>query len=187
MAMYRKKPVVIEAHQWFKNGDHPLDYVTDHQDALNPDFLITAAFRRSKNWEGDVVRYYRHPDVPGDSLCEQCGKTHHEHGWIDTLEQGHRVCPGDWIITGVKGERYPCKPDIFAATYDPADAILAPSAWQPIETAPKDGTRVSLCSHSGNVASGYWEHYTTSWWDWPFSFEEPTRWMPLPAPPGETN
>ncbi len=28
---------------------------------------------------------------------------------------------GDWIITGVKGERYPCKPDIFAATYDPVE------------------------------------------------------------------
>jgi hypothetical protein len=27
--------------------------------------------------------------------------------------------PGDWIIKGVKGEFYPCKPDIFAATYDP--------------------------------------------------------------------
>lgn len=29
--------------------------------------------------------------------------------------------PGDWIITGVKGERYPCKPDIFAETYEPVD------------------------------------------------------------------
>ena len=40
-------------------------------------------------------------------------------GWIETLEGGHIVTPGDWIITGVKGERYPCKPDIFEATYDP--------------------------------------------------------------------
>ena len=39
-----------------------------------------------------------------------------EHGWIDTLEGGHIVCPADWIITGVKGEHYPCKPDIFEAT-----------------------------------------------------------------------
>jgi hypothetical protein len=46
----------------------------------------------------------------------------HDHGWIDTLEGGHNVCPGDWIITGVKGEHYPCKPDIFAATYEPAIA-----------------------------------------------------------------
>jgi len=42
----------------------------------------------------------------------------HEHGWIDTLEDGHNVCPGDWIITGVKGEYYPCKPDIFEETYE---------------------------------------------------------------------
>lgn len=40
--------------------------------------------------------------------------------WISTLEGPLFVSEGDWIITGVKGEHYPCKPDIFAATYDPA-------------------------------------------------------------------
>jgi hypothetical protein len=39
---------------------------------------------------------------------------------IETLEGQMRADPGDWIIQGVKGELYPCKPDIFAATYDPA-------------------------------------------------------------------
>jgi hypothetical protein len=39
---------------------------------------------------------------------------------IPTLEGAHRADVGDWIIRGVKGEFYPCKPDIFAATYDPA-------------------------------------------------------------------
>lgn len=39
-------------------------------------------------------------------------------GYIRTLEGDHHVTPGDWIITGVKGERYPCKPDIFEATYE---------------------------------------------------------------------
>ncbi len=39
-------------------------------------------------------------------------------GQIDTLEGVHIVTPGDWIITGVKGEKYPCKPDIFEATYE---------------------------------------------------------------------
>ena len=38
---------------------------------------------------------------------------------IDTLEGSHEVTPGDWIITGVKGEKYPCKPDIFEMTYEP--------------------------------------------------------------------
>lgn len=117
---FRKKPVVIEATQWFMNGDHPNDYAQDQQGLEGGELrAFTGAERKAKGWEGGVVRYYRHPRVPGDKLCEQCGKPHHIHGWIDTLEQGHRVCPGDWIITGVKGEHYPCKPDIFAATYEP--------------------------------------------------------------------
>jgi hypothetical protein len=37
---------------------------------------------------------------------------------IDTLEGTMEAMPGDWIIKGVKGEFYPCKPDIFKATYD---------------------------------------------------------------------
>jgi len=39
---------------------------------------------------------------------------------IRTLEGEMCAQPGDWIIRGVKGELYPCKPDIFAATYEPA-------------------------------------------------------------------
>lgn len=39
---------------------------------------------------------------------------------IATLEGDMRADVGDWIIKGVKGEFYPCKPDIFAATYEPA-------------------------------------------------------------------
>lgn len=37
---------------------------------------------------------------------------------IETLEGNMKAMPGDWIIKGVKGEFYPCKPDIFAATYE---------------------------------------------------------------------
>jgi len=39
---------------------------------------------------------------------------------IETLEGVMRGDPGDWIIKGVNGECYPCKPDIFAKTYEPA-------------------------------------------------------------------
>ena len=39
---------------------------------------------------------------------------------IQTLEGTMRADAGDWIIRGVKGELYPCKPDIFEATYEPA-------------------------------------------------------------------
>ena len=38
--------------------------------------------------------------------------------YIETLEGTMRAEKGDWIITGVQGERYPCKPDIFALTYE---------------------------------------------------------------------
>jgi hypothetical protein len=109
---YRKKPVVIEAVQWLRNGDHPDDKpdMFDYPDEQGNVF--------QRPGEGKVVRYFRRPDVPGESPCSECGVRFHEHGWIDTLEDGHRVCPGDWIITGIRGERYPCKPDIFAATYE---------------------------------------------------------------------
>ena len=98
---YRKKPIVITAHQWFKNGDHPKD------GPFTPGL------------EGDLVRYFRHPDgFNANTVCDKCAKVLHVHGFIDTLEGGHRVCPGDWIITGIQGEHYPCKPDIFEATYE---------------------------------------------------------------------
>lgn len=47
-------------------------------------------------------------------------RTPHEL-FIDTSEGQMRASPGDWIITGVKGEVYPCKPDIFEMTYEPVD------------------------------------------------------------------
>ena len=77
---FRKKPVVIEATQWFKEGDHPAVRMTP----------------------------------PGQCLAPQ--------PFIPTREGPHLVTPGDWIITGVKGEHYACKPDIFALTYEPEEA-----------------------------------------------------------------
>lgn len=41
---------------------------------------------------------------------------------IQTLEGVMYASKGDWIIKGVKGDFYPCKPDIFAATYEPVEA-----------------------------------------------------------------
>ena len=108
---YRKKPVVIEATQWFKNGDHPKDGTETFEEGTFKGELL----------EGKVVRYYRTPNLDGLDSCDACGKLMYDHGWIDTFEGGHIVCQGDWIITGVKGEYYPCKPDIFDMTYDLAD------------------------------------------------------------------
>mgnify|MGYP000504493329 CR=1 FL=1 len=39
---------------------------------------------------------------------------------IQTLEGSMKAAPGDWIITGIRGEKYPCKPDVFDRTYEPA-------------------------------------------------------------------
>ena len=116
---YRKRPIVIEASQWWQNGDHPLDYSKTH-DGFEDGRLrqFPPDERKANGWEGDVVRYFRHPDKAGERQCEKCGQIMHVHGWIDTLEGGHIVCPGDWIITGVAGEFYPCKSDIFEATYE---------------------------------------------------------------------
>ena len=110
MPKYRKKPVVVEATQWFENGDHPDDDVF----RVFEDSGARPAMAR----EGAVVRYYRHPNDDGLRECEKCRGTMHIHGWIDTLEGGHIVCPGDWIIRGVAGEFYPCKASIFADTYE---------------------------------------------------------------------
>lgn len=43
------------------------------------------------------------------------------HYTIATYEGDMRAVPGDWIIKGVAGELYPCKPSIFAATYEPVE------------------------------------------------------------------
>ena len=87
---FRKKPVEIEATQWFKHGDHPKVYPAV---------------------SGKVETWY----------AEQVGVPSSELGMIDTLEGPHYVTPGDWIITGVKGEHYACKPDIFEMTYEPVE------------------------------------------------------------------
>ncbi len=115
MAKYRKKSVIVEAVQWFKNGDHPLDY------SFGPNG-ISPEERKARGEEGDVVHYYRFSDDDTDShrVCPFCRHTMHEHGYVYT-QKGGVVCPGDWIVTDVNGCRHPVKPDDFAATYEPVE------------------------------------------------------------------
>jgi len=96
---YRKKQVVIEANQWFKNGDHP----EDNCETLIATGMVDLPKGTKFFSEGQVVRYYRHPQMDGQEPCKYCGVIMHDHGWIDTLEGGHIVCPGDFVVTGVKG------------------------------------------------------------------------------------
>ena len=100
---YRKKPVVIEAVQWFPPGDprHDPSMVTHRKGNTvdPPDYLQP----------GDLYKFSSIPGMGDDVYM------------VRTLEGPMRVSPGDWIITGVKGERYACKPDIFALTYEPVN------------------------------------------------------------------
>jgi hypothetical protein len=73
-------------------------------------------------WDGNMTTV--EPLLVG-STCENVSQNLGSPAlYIPTLEGEMRADVGDWIIKGVKGELYPCKPDIFAATYD---AIPAPS------------------------------------------------------------
>jgi hypothetical protein len=88
MAKFRKRLVVIDAFHW----------TGPWQSAIAPDWLYEAL---QKN--GGIGSIYR--DLSGDLN-------------IFTLEGVMRVDNNDWIIKGVKNELYPCKPDIFDATYE---------------------------------------------------------------------
>jgi hypothetical protein len=92
---YVKKPIVIEAFQW--TGDiNQLD---------DPLWIVDAIKAGSVRFRSQGT-----PDVVMD---------------IDTLEGTMTVRLGDYIIRGIKGEIYPCKPDIFAASYEPAAEAVA--------------------------------------------------------------
>lgn len=69
-------------------------------------------------WNGDMT------SVEGLQVRSSCQSVAQELGdtalYIETLEGTMKAELGDWIILGIKGELYPCKPDIFAATYEPA-------------------------------------------------------------------
>lgn len=88
---YRKKPVVIEAFKWTGGPDQEED----------PVWIVEAITR------GDV--WFANIGTPNVQCC------------IKTLEGTMTASVGDYIIRGVKGELYPCKPEIFRATYDLAE------------------------------------------------------------------
>ena len=69
----------------------------------------------AEQWEGpwSDIKGVKMKSLGGDSKSISGEKVKF---YIETLEGEMTVCRGDWIITGVKGEKYPCKPDIFEAT-----------------------------------------------------------------------
>ncbi len=56
---------------------------------------------------------------PTGVMADPRSVTGYSIGTLENVTQGHEVTPGDWIITGTTGERYPCKDHIFREIYDP--------------------------------------------------------------------
>ncbi len=104
---YRKKPVVVEAFQM------TLDRRTDNSEW--PEWLH-AAWNADSSEPGSV-----HCSVPGSELCLLN---------VVTLEGVMRVEFNDYIIQGVQGELYPCKPDIFEATYEVVVEPMGPELME---------------------------------------------------------
>lgn len=96
---FRKKPVVIEAFTFDEFVQHGRNEVLKNGGTLNGERLMPWSF----SFRGHAVTHER----------DDCYL-------IPTLEGVHNMTPADMLIVGVKGEIYPCKVDIFAATYEPA-------------------------------------------------------------------
>lgn len=118
-----KKQHVLEAFIWNVNGDIPNE--------------VTEVFKDGEYagefYEGSVVRYFRSPDISGTSLCPKCGKTYHEHGWIDQDENGITVCPGSYVIKYSDVEYAVLSPDAFEKLYvtvDTTEPVLNSSFQQ---------------------------------------------------------
>lgn len=88
---YRKKPVIVDAIQFIEK-----DFTNRHSKYVS--FPIVDMANMSELWAGKNARDGRY--------------------YIQTLEGSMTVSEGDYIIKGVQGEFYPCKPDIFEMTYE---------------------------------------------------------------------
>lgn len=121
MSEYRKKPVVIEAFRWTGGPDQ----------TENPQWCVDAILAGTVRFENSGT-----PDVAM---------------LIDTLEGTHRANQGDFIIKGVKGELYPCKPDIFALTYEPASTPTDETATATIEGMRGDVRKLNLAIYAITV------------------------------------
>ena len=93
---FRKKPVVIEAVQFNNINREEIEQFVGKE--------LKQVIESDTAWEAGIA-------PPVSSLT------------IPTLEGDMKAMPGDWIIKGVKGEYYPCKPDIFEQTYEPVQEV----------------------------------------------------------------
>ena len=96
---YRKKPIVIEAFRY--DGD----LMNSSGEFYVPQWAVDALII-------DGILFYDSPEYENEPPCEL---------YVQTLEGKMLVSVGDYIIQGINGELYPCKPDIFEKTYETVD------------------------------------------------------------------
>lgn len=110
-ARYIKRSLTVDALQWHgaANTDAVKAFVGERQrsgiDAVEPDDTGDCGFLTRAEVTGPVVAEV---DEVRDAVVFD-----RFHGWVP-------LSVGDWIIRGVKGEFYPCQPEVFAVSYDPA-------------------------------------------------------------------
>jgi hypothetical protein len=117
MPLFKKKPPVVEASQWFRNGDHPADQ-SEPIDRPGDSPILS---------EGKVVRFFSWFHIPGDRYCPECGNQMKKHGIIDGLNgEEELVHPGDYILTNAKGRFYRRSAKEFEEMFEPLEPADPP-------------------------------------------------------------
>jgi len=113
---YRKKPILTEATQWFKNGDHPQDQSVPIERPGNSPSLS----------EGKVVQHFHSLKIPGSRFCSDCGNIMEKHGILNGINGDETICPGDYIVTDRHGKFYRLKGVEFEEQYEPYESAFHP-------------------------------------------------------------
>ncbi len=106
---YRKKPVEVEAMQMPLDQEDRSRQQSGVRDIA--EWMVDHGYEEGDIDPRDVEEMYVYQGV----VLPEYGSNYLE---IETLEGEMTARPGDWVIRGVKGEFYPCKPEIFDATYE---------------------------------------------------------------------
>lgn len=112
---WRKKPVEIEAVQ-LPVWNEPNWYNEDSRLVFDPVHYVDECIAIAE-WCGGISQMMLNDDEPSPNGIRDL---YGSHMLVPTLEGQMIARPGDWIIKGVKGEFYPCRPDIFEQTYESA-------------------------------------------------------------------
>ena len=110
MQQFTKKPVTITAVQWTgKNLKEVLEFTGKHP--------------QWSEWFSSFDEYEKYVKKTGNIFRIIEITTNQQSRFFQPLNYWHEAYVGDWIIRGDENQYYPCKPDIFEATYDPVEVV----------------------------------------------------------------